>query len=183
MISTAILFLVLSIPLIVISLRTLTSINSHGFYRFFSWEFIIFLFAVNYKYWFSRPFSIYQIVSWVFLIISLFLLIAGIIQMKKAGKASGKRQDRELYNFEKTAKLVTSGIFKYIRHPLYSSLLFLTWGIFFKNPQYLLLVPAILSTGFLFLTALADEKECKEYFGSAYGEYMKNTSRFIPFFL
>ncbi|MEE4115897.1 MAG: methyltransferase [Marinilabiliaceae bacterium] len=181
MIITALLFLVLSIPVIVISLRTLTSINSHGFYRFFSWEFIIFLFAVNYKYWFSRPFSINQIVSWIFLMISLYLVIAGIMQMKKAGKAAGRRQDRELYNFEKTDKLVTSGIFKYIRHPLYSSLLFLTWGIFLKNPLCLLLIPAALSTAFLILTALADEKECKEYFGLDYGNYMKNTTRFIPY--
>lgn len=101
--------------------------------------------------------------------------------MKKAGKETGKRQDKELYNFEKTDKLVTSGIFKYIRHPLYSSLLFLTWGIFFKNPLYLLLIPAALSTAFLILTALADEKECKEYFGAAYSAYMKNTTRFIPY--
>jgi protein-S-isoprenylcysteine O-methyltransferase Ste14 len=37
---------------------------------------------------------------------------------------------------EKTTILVTTGAYRYIRHPLYSSLLFLAWGIFFKAPSW-----------------------------------------------
>jgi protein-S-isoprenylcysteine O-methyltransferase Ste14 len=32
----------------------------------------------------------------------------------------------------------------------------------------------------LLLTALADERECLDYFGPAYAEYMRRTRRFIP---
>ena len=50
--------------------------------------------------------------------------------MKRIGKPDKKRNTKNLYQFEQTTELVDKGIFKYIRHPLYSSLIFLTWGIF-----------------------------------------------------
>ncbi len=72
-------------------------------------------------------------------------------------------------------------LFKYIRHPLYSSLLFLTWGILLKNPTLALLIVSFIATVFLYLTAVWDEKECKVFFGQKYNDYMKRTKRFIPF--
>ena len=161
-------FGILSIPVILLSLRGLSRLKSHGFYRFFSWECIIFIFAANYKYWFVNPASFLQIVSWICLILSAYLVTAGVIKLKKAGKPGRGREDHSLFRFERTSELVQEGIYKYIRHPLYSSLLFLTWGIYMKNTTLLLLVPAILSTLFLFLTARFDERECIEFFGEKY---------------
>jgi protein-S-isoprenylcysteine O-methyltransferase Ste14 len=86
-----------------------------------------------------------------------------------------------LFGFEKTTALVDYGIYKYIRHPMYASLLFLTWGICFKNFTLPLLVVAFLSSVFLYLTALCDEKECVRFFGQPYADYMKRSKRFIPF--
>ena len=83
--------------------------------------------------------------------------------------------------FEKTTSLVTTGIYHYIRHPLYSSLLLLTWGVFFKSPAWLAGSLALVASFCLFLTALADENECIQYFGESYREYMRQTKRFIPF--
>jgi len=176
-----VLFLILSIPVIIISWRTLFSIKSHGFYRFFSWECIIWLFAANYRYWFDDPFSAGQIFSWILLIISGYLIIAGVILMKKKGKPESNRNEEKLYQFERTTELIDTGIFKYIRHPLYSSLLFLTWGIFLKNASTELLIVSLLSTLFLYLTAISDEKECIDYFGDKYIEYMRKSKRFIPY--
>lgn len=101
--------------------------------------------------------------------------------MKKKGNAGKKREDNTLYNFERTSELVDSGIFKHIRHPMYSSLIFLTWGIFFKNATYGLLLVSALSSLFLILTSLFDEKECILYFGEKYRYYMKRSKRFIPY--
>jgi protein-S-isoprenylcysteine O-methyltransferase Ste14 len=101
--------------------------------------------------------------------------------MKKTGKAERNRNGETLYQFERTTELIDTGIFKYIRHPLYSSLLFLTWGIFLKNTSTELLIVSVLSTIFLYLTAIFDEKECIEYFGDRYIEYMKGSKRFIPY--
>lgn len=176
-----ILFGVLSMPLIGLSWRTLFNYKSHGFYRFFSWECIIWLLVSNYRFWFDNPFSLKQIFSWIFLLFSGYLIITGVILLKKIGKPGAKRDEETLYQFEKTSDLVEQGIYKYIRHPLYSSLLFLNWGIFMKNPTVSLFIVAMLSSVCLYLTAIFDEKECLIFFGDRYRVYMKRTKRFIPF--
>lgn len=178
-----IIFLILSILIIVLSWRTLSNIKNHGFYRFFSWECLSWLLATNYKFWFEHPFSFNQILSWILLIISGYLVIMGVILMKKIGKPKINRNDKALYSFEQTTKLIDIGIFKYIRHPLYSSLIFLTWGIFFKNLTIELLIVSILSTIFLYMTAIFEEKECLILFGDKYVKYMKKSKRFIPYII
>lgn len=176
-------FVILSIPVIVLSWRTLTDAKSHGFYRFFSWECILWLLVCNVRYWFDDPLSLKQIFSWIILVIGAYLVLAGVIQMKRKGKAGNDREDKNLYQFEKTSELVDTGIFKFIRHPLYSSLIFLTWGIFLKNTTAILLVVSAFSTLFLVLTSLSDERECIRYFGDKYRDYMKRSKRFIPFII
>ncbi|MGA2823466.1 MAG: methyltransferase [Bacteroidales bacterium] len=176
-------FGILSIPVIIISWRALFNIKNHGFYRFFSWECIIWLFVTNYTFWFDDPFGIRQIFSWIFLLFSGYLIIDGVILIKKIGKPGNNRDEKSLYHLEKTSTLIDIGIFKYIRHPLYSSLLFFTWGVFLKNVTISLFFVGLLSTAFLYLTAIFEEKECIEYFGKKYSEYMKRSKMFIPFIL
>ncbi|HAQ37983.1 MAG TPA: isoprenylcysteine carboxylmethyltransferase family protein [Saprospiraceae bacterium] len=176
-----VIFLLLSIPLIIISRKNIFEPKSHGFYRFWSWECIILLFSYNYPYWFTNPFSVVQIISWVFLILSAYLVMAGDFMLKRAGNSQKTREDHDLYKFEKTTQLVDTGIYRYIRHPMYASLMFLTWGIWLKNPGWLFLIAAAFSTVLLYITAVLDEKECKVYFGLPYQEYMKKTKRFIPY--
>ncbi len=178
-----IIFGILSLPVIFISRRTLFTVKSHGFFRFFSWECILWLFVSNYLFWFDDPFSIRQIFSWIFLFYAVYLVIAGVVLLKRKGKPIKIREEKELFQFEKTSELIDQGIFRYIRHPLYSSLLFLTWGIFLKNTTTSLLFVAVLSSLFLYLTAIFDERECVRYFGNPYREYMKRTKRFVPFLI
>lgn len=176
-----VIFTVLSIPIIILSWRALFNIRSHGFYRFLSWECILWLFVSNYRFWFDAPLSTHQIFSWLLLFVAIYPVIAGAIQLKKKGNSGKLREDQSLFQFEKTSTLVDSGIYKYIRHPLYLSLIFLTWGIFLKNTTLFLFVIAVFSTVFLYLAARFDEKECLEYFGEKYAGYMKRSKRFIPF--
>jgi protein-S-isoprenylcysteine O-methyltransferase Ste14 len=171
----------LSVPLILISRRSLLNPKSHGFYRFFSWECILLLLIVNYKYWFVNPLGTAQIFSWIFLIYSLILLIPGITLMKKIGKPATDRQDHTLHKFEKTTELIETGIFKYVRHPLYGSLLFLTWGICLKNSVLSLIVISILSSIFLFVTAKIEERENIGFFGERYIDYIKRSKMFVPY--
>ncbi len=174
-------FAILSLPVVIISWRTLYNLKSHGFYRFFSWECIVLVLVVNYRFWFVNPISIMHIFSWIFLILSGYLIITGANLIKKVGKPDENRNEKTLYKFEKTSELIDYGIYKYIRHPLYSSLLFLTWGIALKNITEPTLIISFLSTGFLYLTAIFDEKECIIFFGDKYKMYMKHSKRFIPF--
>jgi protein-S-isoprenylcysteine O-methyltransferase Ste14 len=64
---------------------------------------------------------------------------------------------------------------------MYSSLLLLAWGVFFKRPAALGLALALAATALLAATARAEERENIAYFGSGYSEYMQRTKRFLPF--
>lgn len=180
--STLVVFGILSLLVIGISWRTLFNTKSHGFYRFFSWECMAWLFASNYRFWFVQPLSLNQILSWILLVYSLYLVIAGLWLIKRIGKPSPVRDEKNLFGFEKTTQLIDTGVFKYIRHPLYASLIFVTWALFLKNPTLPLFFIALISTNFLYITSRLDEKECIVYFGDKYVEYMKHTRMFIPYF-
>lgn len=178
----AVIFVFGSAFLIYISRRSFRKPHSHGFYRFFAWECILGLFLFNLNYWFYKPFAWNQIVAWVLLLASLIPLGFGVHFLRTKGEPAEKREgDASLLAFEKTTRLVTSGIYKHIRHPLYSSLLLLTWGTFFKYFSTAGIVLASTATFFLIFTAKADETECVQFFGSEYGEYMKRTKRFVPY--
>jgi len=175
-------FIILSACLIYISRASLRAPRSHGFYRFFAWEFILALFLLNMDAWFQNPFSWYQNISWFLLMICIAPLVFGAYALSVAGKPTGHRDSEpQLLAFEKTTTLVTTGIYHYIHHPLYSSLLFLTWGIFFKIPDWSGMLLALAATLFLAATARADEAECIRFFGPAYQAYKKQTKMFIPF--
>jgi len=176
-------FGLLSVPSLAFSWRSMFSFKNHGLYRFFGWECIIWLFSANYGFWFIDPFSPNQIIAWVFLSVSLCFAIAGFIKLKQLGKSASSRDDKALFKFEKTIGLVNTGIYKYIRHPLYSSLIFLSLGIFLKNPGSANSVIALLSLAFFYITAIFDEKECLAYFGEPYRNYMKSSKMFVPFLL
>jgi protein-S-isoprenylcysteine O-methyltransferase Ste14 len=186
------LFIFGSFALIYVSRKPLRVVGSHGFYRFFAWEAILALAALNLPVWFSDPFSLPQVLSWLLLLVSAFLVIHGVALLRVIGK-SGQRQalaastlaanaSEANYTFENTAHLVRVGAYRWIRHPLYASLLYLAWGVFFKQWVSLPgLALALLASVFLWLTARADETECKRFFGNEYLEYMQQTRMFIPF--
>lgn len=178
---TLVIFAILSIPIILVSWKPLVKINSHGFFRFFSWECILWLLVCNYSYWFENPFGWAQQISWILLIIAAYIVLAGVYMLKKAGKASSERQESELYQFEKTTELVETGIYKYIRHPLYGSLLILTWGIFFKHITISGLLISIISSICLYYTVQVEEQENVTFFGEKYIQYMKRSKMFLPF--
>jgi len=174
-------FILGSVALVFVSRKPLQNLNAHGFYRFFAWKILLILFVLNMRGWFQNPFVWFQLISWGLLITSAVLVILGVRLLHQMGKQDTDREDASLYTFEKTSKLVTVGLYRYIRHPLYSSLFFLGWGMFFKSPSWLDAVLAMLCTFFLVATARAEERENIQYFGEPYREYMKRTKRFIPF--
>jgi protein-S-isoprenylcysteine O-methyltransferase Ste14 len=112
---------------------------------------------------------------------SLFLVIQGVYFLHRLGKPDSRRTDDELIGFEKTTKLVTIGAYRYIRHPLYSSALLGSWGVFFKQISIWAFLAAIIATFFLTMTAKMEEKENIKFFGDDYTEYMKRTRMFIPY--
>jgi len=134
--------------------------------------------------WFRNPLSWHQLIAWLLLIACIVPLVFGVRSLATQGKPVQQREgEPQLLAFEKTSTLVTTGIYRYIRHPLYSSLLLLTWGIFFKAPSWPGGLLAIAATLFLIATARADEAECVRFFGATYQAYMKRTKMFVPYIL
>jgi protein-S-isoprenylcysteine O-methyltransferase Ste14 len=175
-------FAALSVPIIYVSRAALRAPGSHGFYRFFAWELILGLVLLNLPVWFRDPFTWHQVISWVLLIVCCVPLVFGVRTLIGRGKPVARREgDASLLAFEKTSTLVTTGIYHYIRHPLYSSLLILAWGVFFKDPSVLGGLLGLAATLALIATAKADEAECTRFFGPAYRDYMRQTRMFVPF--
>jgi protein-S-isoprenylcysteine O-methyltransferase Ste14 len=77
--------------------------------------------------------------------------------------------------------LVTTGIYRYIRHPQYTGLLLLSLGMLIEwaTLPMLLLYPIMV---YLYVRlAKKEERDMTAEFGDAYRDYMKHTKRFIPF--
>lgn len=173
---------IVSAGLFFVSRTSLRMRESHGFFRFFAWEAILLLLLLNIDVWYvGKPESPMPIIARLCLFLSLYLVIDSVRLLHFVGKSNGARNDDTLIGLEKTTVLVTSGLYKFIRHPMYSSLLFFVWGVFFLSPSWLGGGLAMVSILFLNATAKAEEFENIRYFGAAYRNYMQNTKRFIPF--
>ncbi len=181
-----------TVSLVWISRRPLLAPGSHGFYRFFAWEAILALTVLNLPVWFASPFSPAQLASWALLLGSAFLVIHAVRLLGTIGRAgtrvpAGAGVDpaaRANYTFENTSRLVQVGAYRFIRHPMYASLLYLAWGVYLKRPASAWGAALVLAASLaLWLTARADERECEREFGSDYVDYMRHTRMFVPFVL
>lgn len=145
----------------------------HGIARFFAFESVFILVLLNYKIWFIDPFSFNQVISWLLLILSVYVVVTGYLLLKRQGKPDS--------NFENTSKLVKSGIYQYIRHPLYLSIFLLGTGILLKDPAPLQISLGLINLVAVFITARIEEKEMITKFGDDYRQYMSETRMFIPY--
>ena len=186
MLAAAIL-VVSSALILALSWRSLRHPRSHGFFRFFVFESLLLLVVVNAGVWFAQPFAPRQVVSWLLLAASAGLAFHGFHLLHVVGRPRAVRQgvpaEGANLPFENTTTLVTCGAYRYIRHPLYASLLLLAWGAALKRVSPPSLALAAAASAFLFATAKADERECLQRFGAAYRDYIARTRMFVPFLL
>jgi len=166
-------FAVVSFGITLFSWTFLRDRRTHEFYRYFAFETLLVLILANVDFWFSNPLGPLQLVSWVFLSLSLVLAVHGLHLLRVIGRPQG--------DFENTTQLVIVGAYKYIRHPLYASLLFGTWGVFLKDCTVLTVLLSAITSVFLYGTARVEESENRARFGSEYEQYMKSTRMFLPF--
>ena len=80
--------------------------------------------------------------------------------------------------------LITTGLYRYVRHPAYAGivLVFIGIGIAFENGLSLLAV-SIPVIGAIIHRVRIEEAALLEHFGIAYKEYAGRTKRFLPFVL
>jgi protein-S-isoprenylcysteine O-methyltransferase Ste14 len=157
----------------VLLLFTLQRPHPYRFSRFLAFESLLSLVFLNARNWFVNPLSFLQITSWFLLMGSLALAIQGFATLKNKGNPKG--------DFEDTTQLIKTGVYRYIRHPLYASLILFGLGGFLKNPS--LLGGGLLLFHFwsVLLTAKIEERHNLERFGDEYRQYIQTTKRFIPY--
>jgi protein-S-isoprenylcysteine O-methyltransferase Ste14 len=147
----------------------------HGIARFFSFESIFIIVLLNHNIWFIDPFSPVQIISWLLLLLSVYIAVTGFLLLKKIGKPDA--------NFENTSVLVRKGLYKYIRHPLYLSLFLLGTGAMMKDTGLPQLILGLVNLLAVFITSKIEEKEMTVRFGKDYKEYIRETKMFIPYII
>ncbi len=148
---------------------------AHGFARVFAFEAITALALRARGRWWHDPLGPRQLASWAMLWTSLGLAVHGFCLLRVLGRPRGQ--------FETTTVLVRDGAYRFIRHPLYASLLWLAWGTFLKAPSRAAAALAAIATGAVYATARTEERELALKFGEAYAEYRRETRMFVPFIL
>lgn len=163
------------------SWRALHNPSTHGFYRFFVFEGIILLLVISGSPGpTAAPLWLKSFSRWLYAS-SILSVVAGYYQLRRHGGHEERRHFPENRSFENTTFLVNRGIYRYIRHPMYSALLLLIWGSYLGYPTLVGLPVALLSTMGVYVAARVEERENIAYFGEQYRAYMKSTKRFIPY--
>jgi protein-S-isoprenylcysteine O-methyltransferase Ste14 len=152
---------------------TLRGHHAHRFYRYFAFVSLIGLASLNADAWFRDPVSPRQLASWALLACSIVFAEEGFRLLRRVGAPEG--------GFEDTTRLVTDGVYRYVRHPMYASLIFGGAGAFLKRPSLVALALLLLVGLFSFATARIEESGSVEKFGETYRAYQEKTKWFIPF--
>jgi protein-S-isoprenylcysteine O-methyltransferase Ste14 len=91
------------------------------------------------------------------------------------------RREPMVASVGRTEPLVMAGPYRYARHPLYSGVIALTFGIGLAvDHLWALLGAVILYLWFAFVLAPFEERELLALFGKDYEDYMRSHRRFLP---
>ena len=95
---------------------------------------------------------------------------------------NGLNNFRIISEIKNGATLITHGLYSYIRHPMYFSVIVMSFALIIKKINFTNLLLFGLIVVILFLKAKREEKIWSEKTPS-YKEYIKNTKMMIPFLL
>ena len=76
--------------------------------------------------------------------------------------------------------LVTAGPYRFVRHPFYDSIAFLSAGTGLASANGFLLAGGLLSVMLLVIRTRREEDRLLARFGDSYASYMRRTGRFLP---
>src|SRR3990170_3185349 len=142
--------------------RYLTRPGRHEFWRLWAFVGLLGLVCLSARSWFVDAAPPGQLVSWILLVLS-----AGLAAVAGRQLRAGGRPERGI---EPTTILVTEGIYRHLRHPLYLSLLLLAAGVWLKSASWASTAAAVGTALAIGQTARAEERELEAQFGEAYKE-------------
>jgi protein-S-isoprenylcysteine O-methyltransferase Ste14 len=82
----------------------------------------------------------------------------------------------------KEHSLVTTGPYRYVRHPFYLAFFLAALGGSMVAANWFLLIAGLVPAIFLIARTRIEEEQLVERFGEEYSDYMKITGRFLPTF-
>lgn len=85
------------------------------------------------------------------------------------------------YEIKKDHELVTSGIYAYIRNPIYTAIFLSHLGVEMVAHSYLVFGVLFISPVLFYVQAKSEEKILRAHFGKKYDEYRRHSKMFIPF--
>ncbi|MFX1508634.1 MAG: methyltransferase [Promethearchaeota archaeon] len=86
-----------------------------------------------------------------------------------------------LLNIREKHSLITTGPYRYVRHPMYTALITVGVGLSFLSANWYFALPFIVTIVVIILRIKKEEEVMIDKFGEEYIQYMKKTKRFIPF--
>jgi len=108
------------------------------------------------------------------LVIGGYFTITGRYQLKQFGQG--------VLDVKKEQTLITTGIFRYIRHPIYAGGIIGVFGFYLAFRSLFILIFMTIAYFVIFRHRLLFEEDMMvESFGDEYKEYMKQTKRLFPF--
>ncbi|MFK7924551.1 MAG: isoprenylcysteine carboxylmethyltransferase family protein [Bacteroidia bacterium] len=122
--------------------------------------------------------------AWPLQLLGCVLILGGLLLGYRAlngydlGEFSGLGQ-----NSEEELPLVVAGLNAYVRHPLYSAILLLVFGLGLLRPLDTLWVTIGMSVVYIFWGSALEERKLIKRYGEAYQSYRREVKRFIPYLL
>lgn len=114
-------------------------------------------------------------------VFGLILTIIGVVISIMARRDLGTNWAHAAeFQIRRNQVLVTHGIYKYIRHPIYSGMMLSIVGAELVAGSYLFVVLFIILLIFGYRQALQEEELLIRQFGKRYLEYMKTSTMFLP---
>ena len=158
--------------------------NYQRFYRlFFSLQALVLFVPVLYLVVVLPDQIIYRIPSpWVYLTIALQILaVVGIvhtIMLTGMLRFTGVLQAVDPAQSKKPVALVIRSLYRWVRHPIYTSMFFLVWLV--PVMSWNILALAIGISFYNVLGAILEERKLINEFGQAYEDYRRSTPFIIP---
>ena len=113
--------------------------------------------------------------------IGLILFIAGLMLAIWARLYLGKNWGMPM-SFKQDPELVTTGPYRFIRHPIYTGILLAMLGTALAGSAYWAVILVIATIYFIY-SATVEEKNMQRQFPQTYIKYKKQTKMLIPFVL
>lgn len=110
--------------------------------------------------------------------IALLAFTIGVMARKELGTNWAHASD---YQIKKKHELVTTGIYRYIRHPIYTSISLFIVGCELVALSYLFLPLLCVLLFTSYIQAKKEEKILLEHFGVEYKSYTKRSSMLLPY--